>query len=106
MQQASSMVWSLGMGSNGFIGDYTVLLGTAKGQSESLISDQMKDRLNLEVQSILHKAAEETEALLIRERPLLDAFAQALLEHSELDYDEIEAIFKAQGRERVSTIKL
>jgi hypothetical protein len=54
------------------------------------------------VQMILHKAAEETEAFLRSEWDLMDVFAKELLEKNELDYDEIETIFKSHGKERVT----
>ncbi len=100
MSVASSMVWHFGMSSNGFVGDYSLLLGSAT-KGESRISESMKDHLNKEVQIILHKATEETEAFLRQEWPMLEVFVKALLEKSELDYDEIEAIFKEHGKERI-----
>ncbi len=100
MSVASSMVWHYGMSSNGFVGDYTMLLGGAK-RGESRISESMKDHLNTEVQAILHKATEEVEVFLRSEWAMMDIFVKALLEKSELDYDEIEAIFKEHGKERI-----
>jgi cell division protease FtsH len=96
---ATSMVWHYGMSSNGFVGDYSTLLGT--GMRDGRISEQMKNHLNNEVQSLLHKAVEEVEAFLRSEWALMDVFAKALLERSELDYDEIVAIFKEHGKERL-----
>jgi len=99
MSVASSMVWHYGMSSNGFVGDYTMLLGSVKS-GESRISESMKDNLNKEVQIILHQATQEVEAFLRSEWAMMDIFVKALLEKSELDYDEIEAIFKEHGKER------
>ena len=100
MSVASSMVWHYGMSSNGFVGDYNMLLGDIK-RGDSRISESMKDHLNKEVQLILHNAIEEVEAFLRSEWPMMDVFVKALLEKSELDYDEIEAIFKEHGKERI-----
>jgi cell division protease FtsH len=94
MRLAHAMVWNFGMGSNGFVGDFTSI-------PENQISDDMKNRLNEEVQGILHKAAEEVDTFLRSEWDTMDVFAKTLLERDELDYDEIEAIFKAHGKERV-----
>jgi len=94
MRLAHAMVWNFGMGSNGFVGDFTSI-------PENQISDDMKNRLNEEVQGILHKAAEEVETFLRSEWNTMDLFAKTLLERDELDYDEIEAIFKSHGRERL-----
>jgi cell division protease FtsH len=100
MSVASSMVWHFGMSSNGFVGDYNMLLGDMK-KGDSRLSENMKDNLNKEVQMILHKATEETETFLRSEWAMMDVFVKALLEKSELDYDEIEAIFKEHGKERI-----
>jgi cell division protease FtsH len=100
MSLASSMVWHFGMSSNGFVGDYSLLLGNAKQPAE-LISEEMKKNLNDEVQTILHDAAKEVEVFLKKEWDMMDVFAKELLEKNELDYDEIVAIFRAHGKERV-----
>jgi cell division protease FtsH len=93
MRLAHAMVWNYGMGTNGFVGDFTSI-------PDAQISNDMKDKLNNEVQEILHRAATDVEKLLKSEWDLVDVFAQALLERTELDYDEIVAIFKAHGKER------
>lgn len=94
MNIAHAMVWTFGMGTNGFVGDFTVI-------PESQISSDIKNKLSHEVQTLLHQAAEEVEAFLRSEWELMDVFAKALLERNELDYDEIETIFKAHGKERI-----
>ncbi len=94
MRLAHAMVWHYGMGTNGFVGDFTVI-------PDSQISNDIKDKLNLEVQEILHRASKEVEKFLKSEWDLMDSFAKALLERSELDYDEIEAIFKSHGKEKL-----
>jgi len=43
---------------------------------------------------------DEVEQVLIENRALLDAFAVKLLEKEELDYDQMEEIFKAFGKTR------
>ena len=95
MRLAHAMVWQYGMGTNGFVGDFTVIPDTQ-------ISNDIKDKLNLEVQDILHKASKDVEKFLKSEWDLMDEFAKQLLERNELDYDEIEAIFKAHGKERTT----
>ncbi len=44
------------------------------------------------------------EDLLKKETPVLDRFAEELLKKEELDYDEIEAIFKEFGKSRPPVI--
>jgi cell division protease FtsH len=94
MGLAHAMVWNYGMGTNGFVGDFTII-------PENQISNDIKDKLNLEVQEILHRASKDVEKFLKGEWDMMDALAKALLERDELDYDEIVAIFKAHGKERL-----
>jgi len=99
MAHASAMVWEYGM-APGLIGNYTLLLGGG----ESRMSENMKDRLNQETQKILEQAATEVEALLRKEWDMVQVFAKELLDKSELDYDEIEAVFKLHGKERAAIV--
>lgn len=106
MRYAHQMVWRYGMGKSGLIGDYTLLetssseYGIFRGEKISFISEKIKEQLNQETQEILQDCLKEVEELLKRESPLLDRFAQELLAKEELDYDEIEAIFKEFGKTR------
>ncbi|MBI3320985.1 MAG: AAA family ATPase [Candidatus Omnitrophica bacterium] len=104
MTQAHNMVWRLGMGSNGFIGDYEALLSSwafREAGSGDRISDRMKDRLNEETHKILAECLRDVEALLRKEEVLLERFANELLKKDELEYDDIEAIFVEYGKQRV-----
>ena len=103
MAIASDMVWEYGMSTNGFIGDYTVLLKNPGRGGESRISDSLKDHLNSESEKIMQQAAKDVEAFLKKEWKLVEVFARELLEKSEMDYDEIETTFKAHGKERVTS---
>jgi len=106
MWYAYHMVWKWGMGPSGFVGDYTFLantpeqIGVFRGESHSYISEEIKARLNKDVQEILTQCLKEVEELLEKESNLLDRFAQELLLKEELNYDEIEAIFKEFGKPR------
>ena len=103
MRFAHMMVWRLGMGSNGYVGDFEALLSTSQFRGAGTgdrISDAMKDRLNEETHAILRQCTQEVEALLKKEDALLDRFANELLEREELEYDDIEAIFVDQGKQR------
>ncbi len=103
MLQAHQMVWRLGMGTNGFVGDYEVLLSSWAFRGEGAgdrLSDHMKDRLNEETHKILSQCLKDVEELLRKEDVLLERFAQELLKKEELEYDEIEAIFVEYGKQR------
>lgn len=92
MSIAHIMVWSYGMGLSGYMGDYSIV-------PESQLSESVKEALNQETNQILRKCAKEVEELLIKEKTILDRFAKELLERDELEFDDIEAIFKEYGKE-------
>lgn len=93
MGKAHTMVWRLGMGSNGFLGDYGVI-------PEHQLSDDIKSKLNQETYAILHQCAKDVEEFLRREWTLVDRFAQELVKRNELEYDDIHAIFAEYGKAR------
>jgi cell division protease FtsH len=106
MFYAQHMVWEWGMGDSGLIGDYSMLAsmnkgaGVFRGENVAYISEELKNKLNNDVQKIIHGCLKEAEELLTKESALLDRFAQELLAKDELNYDEIEAIFKEFGKAR------
>lgn len=106
MNQAHRMVWELGMGKSGLVGSYSLLaqkhssMGVFRGEAADYLSENVKEQLNKEVQEILQECLKEAENLLRREAPLFERFAQELLVKEELNYDEIEAIFKEFGKVR------
>lgn len=103
---AKRMVWEWGMGKSGLVGNYSLLetmhsdAGVFRGEKVSFISEKIKEQLNNEVQEILQDCLKEAEELFRKESALLDRFAQELLAKEELNYDEIEAIFKEFGKTR------
>jgi len=106
MWWAYNMVWRWGMGASGIKGNFKALERSfgASGWSfapTSFISEKTKEKLDEDVQLILQQCIKEVEDLLTKETQLLDIFAQKLIEKQELDYDEIEAIFKECGKARL-----
>ena len=101
MQTASTMVWKLGMSDAGYIGDYTTLAGSAQ-QPTSFLSQALTEKLNSETDKILKKCLKDVEDLLKKEWQIVERFAKELLEKDELEYDEIEAIFKEFGKTHYS----
>lgn len=92
MANAHAMVWSLGMGDAGMVGDYTVI-------PQAQLADATKDRLNTETQNIMQRCLKETEEFLKKEWKIVERFVKELLEKEELEYDDIEAIFKEYGKD-------
>jgi len=91
MKIAHFMVWALGMGESGLLGDFTAV------PSEQ-VSEETRNRLNKDTNKIFERCFREVEELLTKERPILDRFAKELLAKDELEYDEIAAIFKEYGK--------
>ncbi len=99
MHLAHNMVWRLGMGSNGFIGDYATLLSRGFiDASGDKLSDGVKEKLNDETHLILQECLRSVEELIKNEEVILDRFANELLTKEELEYDEIEQIFAEYGK--------
>ncbi|MFA4989116.1 MAG: AAA family ATPase, partial [Candidatus Omnitrophota bacterium] len=91
MHNAHNMVWVCGMGKSGLLGNWEMVKN---------VSEDVKSRLDADVQDILNTCLSEVLSLLKKEEPLMDRLAKELVEKSELNYDEIEAIFKEFGKSR------
>lgn len=98
---AHIMVWQYGMGKTGLIGDFHAV---ADSQGQALISEKTKEILDADVQDILQTCLKEVEQTLTQHRDLLEFFAQELYQKQELEYDEIENIFKKFGIKSASKI--
>ena len=97
---AHNMVWRMGMGKSGIIGDFHALDFYRRIGGSMLMSEDMKVKLDNDVQEIMQDCLKEAHELLKKEEPILDRLAKELLAKEELDYDEIEAIFKEFGKAR------
>ena len=82
------------MGNSGVLGNFHVL------RESSFISEEMKARLDNDVQEIMQSCLKEVDELLRKEEPLLERLAKELVAKGELNFDEIEAIFKEFGKNR------
>src|SRR3989338_10926881 len=91
MWLAHNMVWKIGMSDAGFVGDYSAI-------PESQLSESLKEKLNAETDKIIHNCLKDVENLLKKEWALVERFVKELLEKEELEYDEIEAIFREYGK--------
>lgn len=94
---AHAMVWQLGMGKSNLVGDYTVLESTRTNPFASFISENTKEQLNNDVRDIMQDCLKEVGDTLKKEEKILHRFAQELIQKEELEYDEIQAIFKEFG---------
>ncbi|MDA8132786.1 MAG: AAA family ATPase [Elusimicrobia bacterium] len=88
---AHYMVWAMGMGKSGFIGNYA---SVRKSERSAAIAD----KLELETQELLQEQLAEVEKLLKENWKIVERFADELVRREELDYDEIAAIFAEFGK--------
>jgi cell division protease FtsH len=103
MNSVRRMVWNYGMGSNGFIGNYEMLTGSwafRQGSTGDFLSDRVKEKLNDEMHVLLKQCLEDVDRLLRQEDALFERFKDELLKKDELEFDEIEAIFREYGKTR------
>ena len=91
---AYTMAWRLGMGKHGHIGDFRSSF--FQGRYLPLFANE----LDQDGDDILKECFAEVEDLLRKNWSIVDEISQKLMEKLELDYDEIEAIFKAHGKHR------
>ena len=91
MRLAHAMVWSLGMGKSESLGDYLSI-------PADQLSGSIKDKLNAETHEIIQSCLKDVEDLIRKENVIFERFAQELIKKQELDYDDIEAIFKEYGK--------
>lgn len=104
---AQSMVWRLGMGVEGDVGDFITPLGRTNELEGILahLSDSTKERLNKEVANILKTCYQDVEQLLTKESELLNKLGEALLQKDELEYEEIDSICQQYGKTKVRKIE-
>ena len=95
MRHAHNMVWYYGMGKSGLIGDFHALRDYSG--RPAFLSEKTKEILDNDVQDILQTCLREVEEILRANEKLLEFFAEELIKKEELEYDEIEAIFKKFG---------
>ncbi|MDA8132000.1 MAG: AAA family ATPase [Elusimicrobia bacterium] len=88
---AHHMVWAMGMGKSGFIGNYS---SVRKSERSAAIAD----KLELETQELLREQLADVEKLLRENWKIVERFTAELLAREELDYDEIAAIFAEFGK--------
>ncbi|MFH1995939.1 MAG: AAA family ATPase [Candidatus Omnitrophota bacterium] len=94
MATARDMVWAYGMNDVGFVGSYYLL----ENKDISLLSEKTKQILNDEVNRVLQSCLKEVDVLLKDEWEIAERFVKELLKKEELDFDEIDTIFKEYGK--------
>jgi len=96
---ANRMVWNFGMVGNGTIGDFSQFQDVRRGFD--MLSSDLKNELNSQFNQIMKSCLADVEDILRREWEILEVFVEELVKNGELDYDEIEEIFKKYGKLRL-----
>lgn len=89
---ARRMVWSYGMGKSGIIGDYASQVSYSG--NDPRLSDSMRETLEQDVQDILQGCLKQVREVLSEHKELFFYFAEELFKKEDLEYDDIEKIFK------------
>jgi len=91
---AYQMSWSLGMGKSGHVGDFRSEI------FKNRFLPSFYNDLDNDADIILKDCLSEAEELLRKNWDIVDEMVKRLIEKEELDYDEIEEIFKKYGKSR------
>jgi cell division protease FtsH len=90
---AYDMAWRMGMGKHGHVGDYRC--EAFKGRLPAFSA-----QLDEDSEEILKECVQESEDLLRRNWNIVEEMVQRLMSALEIDFDEIEEIFKKYGKQR------
>ncbi|MDR2252045.1 MAG: hypothetical protein LBD98_04420, partial [Endomicrobium sp.] len=93
MRIANAMVWKVGMGENGFVGDFSAI-------PKEEISQSLKERLNNETLAILNVCKSKADKFLRDNWDAVDAVAKRLVKDKELDFDELEETMALVGKRK------
>jgi cell division protease FtsH len=88
---AHNMVWKFGMS----LDDNPQIVGNFDVIPQEEISEGLKEKLNNESLKIVQDCMKKVTDFLDKEWDIVEHFAKELIEKQELDYDEIDAIFKS-----------
>jgi cell division protease FtsH len=96
MAIANAMVWKVGMGSNGMVGNFSII-------PKEEMSQSLKEKLNNETISIINSCYSKVEEFLKSNWDAVDALANRLIKDKELDFDELEEVMEAVGKKKPKT---
>ncbi len=98
MSVANSMVWNFGMGTRGFVGDFTAI-------PKDCMSSKLKEELNTETMEIMNTCLNKVNECLTKEWAIVEDLAQEMLKKEELTYAEVDQIFVKHGKSKVISDK-
>ena len=93
-QIAHNMAWRWGMGKSGHVGNF------AGGKDEPLSWAGMHQDLDSDARAIIQDCMKDSEDVLRKEWDIVERLASLLVEKDEIEFDEINEVFKAFGKQR------
>jgi cell division protease FtsH len=90
---AFDMAWKLGMGKSEFVGNFRSIM------ERDRYHISFSPELDKDANDIIKECLRETEELLRKNWEIVETLAKKLVEKEELDYDQIEEIFKSFKKE-------
>jgi cell division protease FtsH len=96
MRIANAMIWKVGMGENGYVGDFSAI-------PKEEISQSLKEKLNNETLAILNACKSKADKFLRDNWDAVDAVAKRLVKDKELDFDELEETMASVGKRKPET---
>jgi cell division protease FtsH len=94
MIKANYMVWEVGMGGSGFIGDFSTM--PTENMSQSL-----KEKLNNDTISLINLCYTRVNELLKKNWEFVNIVAEKLIIEKELDFDRFEKIMRPLEKEKI-----
>ncbi len=98
MQKATFMVWRVGMGFSGYVGDFSAM-------PPELMSQSLKEKLNNETIALVNSCHAKVEEFLRTNWDAVDAVAQKLIKDKEMDFDDLEATMDLLGKKKPSSVQ-
>jgi cell division protease FtsH len=96
MTIANVMVWKVGMGNNGMVGNFSII-------PKEEMSQSLKEKLNNETIAIMNSCYSKIEEFLKLNWDAVDALANRLIKDKELDFDELEEVMESVGKKKPRT---
>lgn len=95
---ANNMVWKLGMGMSGYVGDYTVI-------PKENLSSSLKEKLNNETVALLSSCEVRVTEFLRENWDAVETIVKRLLLEKEIDFDDLESIMESLGKKKPYSVE-
>jgi len=98
MNTAMVMVWRVGMGNNGYVGDFSAI-------PEKFMSEDLKEKLDNETVAVLNSCYARTEEFLKENWDAVIAIAERLVIEKEMDFDDLEETMEKLGKKKPESVE-